>query len=266
MHHLNFRWLLFLTLFLAQGFPLAFGDTVIIPVRHRLPEEIARVLAPVLEPAENVVATSSGLLVKARATRIAEIRALISELDRPLKTLAITVLQSTQANLAQLNAGVQGSIHLPLGPAQGQGFWYHTQSDNSRDIWQSLKILEGHPAYIAVGQEQPVPFIQIYGYPPQVLGGIEYKPITQGFEVVPRMVGCKVRLQVSPWSQQRTGAGSIAIQSASTTVEANLGQWIELGSHDTSGNNQSSPLMGRRYTTRRDKARIFLKVEAKGGC
>ena len=257
---------LFLPWLMAQGFPPATAETMVVPVKHRLPGEIVRAIQPVLEPDETIVAVPSGLLIKAKATRMPAIGELVAKLDRPLKNLIVTVLQSSQANLEQLNAGAGGKVYLPQGSGFGQGFWYHSQSNQSRSSQQSLQILEGHPAFIAVGQEQPVPVIQIYGYPPQVLGGIAYKSLTQGFQVLPRMVGCRVRLVISPWVQRLRGEGSISTQGASTTLEADLGQWIELGSDDTVENDQSKRFLGHNYTTGRGKRRIFVKVTAVDGC
>ncbi len=240
------------------------AGTAVIPVDHRLPEEMVAILTPLLEPGEAVVATPSGLVVKAPATRIGEIRQLVGKLDRPLKQLTITVLQSAELTLDELNAGVSVSGR----PIRGRAHLYRSFSGSLEGARQQLKTLEGKPAYIVVGEERPVPVIGVYGYPPVVTGGIDYRPLTRGFKVVPRMAGCRVRLTLSPWSRRMHGMGDggADVRAAGTTVEVEPGRWVELGAVSDDLDAGGAAGWGYDSTTERRRSRIFVRVEVPGGC
>jgi hypothetical protein len=82
--------------------------------------------------------------------------------------------------------------------------------------------------------------------------GTEYKDVTTGFYVLPRIRGNGVMLKVRPFknSQSNTGAGSIETQSANTTISGRLGEWLPLGGvteqfkHSQSGIGSSSSAEG----------------------
>ncbi len=255
----RFRWL-----WIAVGlwgFP-AWGDTEIVPVRHRLPEELVRIVAPLLEAGEVVVPAPNTVVIKAPPERVGEIRHLLQRFDRPLRTLVITVLQSDRHTLEELDTEVRVEGRLPEGAIQTYGHLYHSESDRNRTRRQSLKVTEGQAAWIAAGEEIPVPVVGVGGFPPQVIGGIEYHPVTSGFRVVPRVVGRRIRLEIAPWSRRLGdgGDGSIEVTAAATTVEVEPGQWVELGGHGAV-DERSSGRPGFNYATRRDQRRIFLRVE-----
>ncbi len=266
------QWLIgfmMLAILLGAGLESAFGETDVIALHHRLPEEIAGTIRPLLEPGEVVVVVPSGLLVKASPSRIDDIRALVGKLDRSLKQLKITVLQSDELTLDELNAEANLALQVPSDhPVRGRAHIYRSRSDRTTGSRQYLLTLEGQPAYILIGQERPVPVIAIYGYPPAVVGGIDYQPVTTGFKVIPRMAGCRVRLNISPWSRRlsKEGNGSIDIQSAGSTVEVEAGRWIELGAASSDLDETRGKPLGYGYTTERRHSRIFIKVEVSDGC
>ena len=258
-----------MTLMMLSGFRVISAATEIIPLHHRLPAEMAGILAPLLEPGEAVVPVTSGLVVKARPARIDTIRGLVQQLDRPLKHLVLTVLQTDRLTLERLNAGIHGRLALPEGPVRALGRQYRSESVGSQTAAQQLRVLEGQPAYILVGQERPVPVIRLYGFPPQAVGGIEYRPVTTGFQVKAHLLDCRVRLTISPWSKRLRAAGddSRAVRAMATTVVVAPGQWIELGSHLETGQKTGSTLReGYRYQTRRGRQRIFLRADVLDGC
>src|SRR5574341_2153174 len=75
---------------------------------------------------------------------------------------------------------------------------------------QRIQVLEGGHAFIATGQSQP-----------GVMGGTTYfRETASGFEVVPRLTGSGVVLEISA---QRPTQGLV------TSVTARLGEWVELG-------------------------------------
>ena len=96
-----------------------------------------------------------------------------------------------------------------------------------------------------------------------ITGGLEYREATTGFSVIPRLVGREVNLEISPWSDRRSalGNGHIDIQSAQTTIRVLLGEWVELGGVTETESIEQRGTLSRSYRTRKQKNRIFVKVE-----
>jgi hypothetical protein len=235
------------------------AETAVVPVHHRLPQEVVKALAPVLEQGERLVAVPDGIWVQAEPTRIEEIASLIASLDQRLSQLVITVLQSDRFSLEELNAQAGSEAD------QAQAKVYETRSEGSLGALQRLTTLEGQPAFIAVGKEHPVPVINLFS--PQAVGGIEYLPATTGFQVTPRLIGCRVRLTVVPWSRRLGSLGSeFSIHAAETTLEAPLGRWVELGASGLDEALANVEPLAHRYETQARRMRLFVKVESPQGC
>ncbi|GAB6068726.1 hypothetical protein JCM13664_20470 [Methylothermus subterraneus] len=240
----------------------ALAETAILPVRHRLPGELVQALAPTLAKTERLVAVPEGLFVQASPARIEELKGLIAALDRPPKRLTVTVLQTDRFSLEELNA--QAGIEADQN-ARAQARVYETRSQGSLGAKQRLETTEGQPAFIAVGQEFAVPVIHLFG--PQAVGGIEYLPATTGFQVIPKLIGCRVRLEISPWARRPGGlGGELAVHAAKTVLEAPLGRWVELGASGLDEDLSSTEIPAHRYQTQARSLRLFVKVDAPGGC
>lgn len=249
-------WLLFLVCRAA-------AETAVVPVQHRLPEEVVKALAPVLEKGERLVAVPDGVWVQAEPTRIQEIASLVAALDQAVRRLTITVLQTDRLGLEELNA--QAAAEVSGGEGRARAKVYETRSQSSVGFEQRLEVMEGQPAFIAVGKELPVPQINLFG--PQAVGGIEYLPATTGFQVTPRLIGCRARLTVAPWSRRLGSLGSeFAIHAAETTLEASVGRWVEIGASGLDEELVNAEPLAHRYETQARRMRLFVKVESPQGC
>ena len=85
---------------------------------------------------------------------------------------------------------------------------------------QRLQVLEGGRAFIMAGQSRPL----------MAPGETVIQDLRTGFEVVPRVSGSEVTLEIL---QQREVAGAhpgtIQGQQISSVVRTALGQWVEIG-------------------------------------
>jgi hypothetical protein len=97
---------------------------------------------------------------------------------------------------------------------------------------------------------------------PVVTGSFVYRDFATGFEVVPRVSGEQVLLDISP--RRETPAGSLGgadVQRAVTTARGRLGEWFELGGSSRDEARSDSGLLIGAAGMRKDKHRIWVKVE-----
>ena len=241
----------------------------IIPLFNRPATELQPLIAPLLEPTDQLVGNGFSLIVKTTPARLAEIKALVKKLDTTLNNLSIRVIQSKDKTADQLNAGLNINANIPVNnPADLRGgingYYQQNQQTLSNNSEQVLRTLEGKPAYIKVGANQPVGYTTVYnsGYGPGVVSsGTQYIEATTGFAVLPRLNGEQVTLEVSPWSDQMQNNGSIETQSAQTTLTTRLGQWVEIGSINEQYQSSNNGLLNAGQASGQNVVHILVQVE-----
>ncbi|NOQ37103.1 MAG: hypothetical protein GQ569_14625 [Methylococcaceae bacterium] len=209
----------------------------IIPLHNRPASEIHPIIAPLLDSSDSIIPNGFNLIIKTTPTKLREIKALIKQLDSALNNLSITVIQSKDISAAQLNAGIDVDINIPLNkPSDTQGQinarFRQKKSQRSRHNEQVLRTLEGTLAYIKTGSNHPVQSTRIYnsGYGQHtVTRQTQFIEATTGFAVLPRLNGDQVMLEISPWSDNMRHSGRIETQGARTTIRTRLGTWVEIG-------------------------------------
>lgn len=230
-----------------------------IPLHYRLAEDLLPVLQPLVPAGAALTGTGDMLLVRGDAATIEQIRAAVAQLDRAPRQLLITVGQVTGTQgggtavrgSGTITAGdVQVGVNQPPQSSTGARVVVRsgTASDALRDV-ASVRALEGHETYIALGQSRPFTSTSVTQpgiYPPLVSQSTEYRDVKSGFYATPRLHGDRVMLEISPRQQRVTDVRHdnvrpgdvVAGGSITTTVSGRLGEWIEIGgarSTDSSG-------------------------------
>ncbi len=242
-------------------------------MQHRLPEEVVKLIKPLLHADERVVPSPKGLIVMAEPQRIGEIRQLVNQLDRPSKQFIVSVVQTGKLSAQQLNTQTGFEARIPV---NNPGHWKgrvrgninHSETENSIGTRQTIKVLEGHFGFFEVGEDQPVSVIESDGYY-SYSRKLGYKKATTGFQILPRMLGdCRVRLLISPWSvnQRSSSDGSYARQSAETSLEIALGEWFELGAHRQDQQQRQNNQLGYQSRGRQQQTKILIKIDSTNGC
>jgi len=252
----------------AWNVQAAAQDLSTIELLHRPPEEMLPLIQPLLGPGDAVIPARDRLILKADPQKAEEVRELVRQLDKSPHRLLITVTQGRELSAETLNAEarLRGRID-PNRPADSdiriRGHIYQSEDRDSAGHTQQLQTLEGQSAHIEIGERIPVPTQSYYGYGYGYSENIEYRPVTTGFAVTPRLSGSEVIIELSPWSDRlsRDRFGVIDTQSAHTAVRAVLGEWIEVGGLAETSMREERGLASRHYSTRSQQNRIFLKVE-----
>jgi hypothetical protein len=222
----------------------------IIPLRHRTVDQVLPALQPLVEPGGTLSGSRGQLFLRASPTNVAEIKRALEVIDRPARRLQISVRLDDAQERSRRELGASGTIsnrgtHIDITAAD-------SRRSGTERVDQRLQVLEGGRAMIFTGGSQPA----------RVQGGSFIHEHATGFEVVPRLAGNNVILEIF---QQRdtpgAPAGSVRGQRVDTTVTARLGEWTEIGGTTSDGARDDRALASARSARATESRRVWVKVE-----
>lgn len=202
----------------------------IITLKHRPAESLIPLLRPVLDEGVGISGTGATLIVNGTPAQLEEIRTLVRQIDTPLHSLLISVMQDGGDRRSEVHGNISGNLAQPDIRLSGRS------NRGQEQVSQQLRVIEGEWATIRAGEAVPVVSQSItrspYGSSSQRT--VEYQNVESGFEVRPRISGQVVTLEVRPFHAKRTpgNSGTIEQQELHTTVSGRLGEWITLGGVD----------------------------------
>lgn len=283
MHFYVRRVFIFLCLLGCTPFAFAQDKIEVIMLNYRAAEQVIPIIQPLLDKDGAVTGMQNRLIIRTSPANLAQIKRVLAQIDTQPKRLMITVRQSTTRDALARESSVYGTaggeggrMTLPQTPGAadarvevggernraGAKITSTRDIENSADV-QKVQVLEGNPAFIRVGQSVPYRGRTVYrdARGTTVVDDTQFKDVTSGFYVLPRVSGDRVILEINPQRDTLGSHGAVNIQQAATTLSGRLGEWIELGGigqqADTSGS-------GTVYSTRdasTDNRSIFVKVE-----
>jgi hypothetical protein len=231
---------------LATGAVLAQGTLEVIPLRHATVEQVLPALRPLLEPGGVLTGQRNQLIVRTSPRNLEELRRALAALDRPARRLEILVRFDSAGVEERSEVGVEADISRQSSRVVVRAG--EARSSAGERIDQRLRVLEGGRAYLATGSSLPL----------QHRDGVDIRETATGFEVIPRLSGSMVILEVAPQRQSPgTLPGSVDSTRAATTVRARLGEWVELAGVDT-GEQSFGPGARRQGTGSR---RVWVRVD-----
>jgi type II secretory pathway component GspD/PulD (secretin) len=284
----------FLFAFLASLFwiaaaPLshaAESELRVIPLKHRLADEVVPVVRPLLAPGESVSGMDSRLIVRATPRTFAQIERLLAVIDTPRRNLRISVRHAGESERVQDSQGVSGDVRrgnarivVTNGTRSTGGVTVgHTGPDGNvqlrserhvttkRDTsTQDLMVQDGGRAFLRVGESIPQvqPFLALVGSRLGVVTGIQYQDVTTGFEVEPRILGEQIQLTVTPRLAFRSnqGAQTVNFLELRTVVTVKPGEWVDLGGAVESANEVNRQILSTRSSTDSEDSRFLIRVD-----
>lgn len=226
----------------------------VIPLNHRLINDVLPVLQPLVAEGGTVTGMNNQVIVRSTPSNIEEIKTVLASIDKKARRLMIMVKQDVDGNLRQTESGFEGryrsgDVEVRTDPSGGKEglsvgiededrnslrYRYLTSRSNERDNSSfSVQTLEGSPAFIQTGQSVPVANQQAFvtGGGVVVQNGVEYRDVTSGFYVLPRLSGDRVTLLIAPQLNRvnKYQGDVFDVQSVETTASGYLGEWIQLG-------------------------------------
>jgi type II secretory pathway component GspD/PulD (secretin) len=276
----RFRWL---TRWAAQWMALsgcliaalAWAQSLeVIPLKHRSAQEVIPIVQPLLDPGAAISGQDYTLFVRTSPANLAQLRAAIEQLDRAPRQLRVSVRQGSSGDEHASAASASGTLRTDNGsvsvnePARGASGVTVRATDATNHVNDgsvaSVQVSEGMSAYVSTGTSVPIVTVVAGAglHRPWVAAGTEYRDVTTGFMVTPRVNGDVVILDINQ-QDERVAGGAIQSQRIGTQVTGRLGQWIELGGVSESAARSSSGALNRQYSTRSDSRSVWIKVETR---
>jgi hypothetical protein len=216
------------------------GQLRIIELEHRTADEIIRIVKPLLGPGDTISGKKFTIVLTAAPEHLSRIESVIQTLDRPSRQLLIIVVQGKNAKEALASIDVSG--HVSIGEHARVEFGRQPQREGTVSVTgrrdgsvqsdvdiQRLRVQEGLPAFITIGQSIPVSTRDIA--PRSSGSGVVYRELRTGFRVVPRLTGDRFVLDIASQrnANSPSGYGTVETQQIQTQVQGKLNQWIEIG-------------------------------------
>jgi hypothetical protein len=216
-----------------------------------------------LEPGGALTGQYNQLIVRTSPANLEQIRAALAAIDTPARRLVISVrYDAAEASAA---SGIRGEARISDRGSSAGVRLRDSQGVAAERVDQRIQVLEGGRALIASGESRPLRQRQVIQTPggPVVQETTVMQDAATGFEVVPRVSGANVVLDIAPQREQFAPGRSGAIQSerAVTTVSGRLGEWLEIGGAAGASSRQDSGILSQRETRRASDRRIWVKVE-----
>lgn len=202
----------------------------IIPLRHRTAEQVLPALQPLLEPGGTLSGTRNQLFLRASPANVAEIRRALDAIDRPLRRLLISVRLDNAAERERRAVGASGTV-------SNRGARVDVTAEDARRsagerVDQRLQVLEGSRALIYTGESRP------------------FNELASGFEVVPRLAGNEVVLDI------------VQGQQVSTVARVRVGEWVEIAGATAERSREARGIGSASAARGTESRRVWLKVEA----
>jgi type II secretory pathway component GspD/PulD (secretin) len=261
----------------------------IIQLKHRTAQDVMPLVQPLLGPNDAISAVDYRLILRTSAKQFGEIQRVVQQLDIARRNLTITVTQSVSSNAAQAEQEISArarfgrDVQILLPPQRAGGGTVtitrsdpnstgavqyrakQTDSSGANNNTQTLRVLDGQRAFIRIGHSTPQlsRILAQAGRQDLTAGGIEYHDVTTGFEVVPRVNGNSVVLEITPrLSTTRDSSSTVAsFQELSTTVVTRLGEWINLGDIVASRHEVNRTILSDAEESAGERRSVMLKVE-----
>lgn len=253
---------LLLGLLLACGPVQAQGELEILQLRSRSAEQVIPILRPLLEPGGVLTGQGYQLIVRTSPKNLADLRAVLDSIDRPPRRLVISVRQGATAEEMRRSAGAR--VDLRPGDSRADVRIADARSASDERVDQRVQVLEGGRAMIGSGESRPLRERQLFRSPDGRVVRETTTVIQQtstGFEVVPRLSGDTVHLEIAPQRERFAQGGVIQSQQVATTVSGRLGEWIDLGGASTSSARSGSGILSSGEAPTAGTSSTWVKVE-----
>ncbi|MDZ4202532.1 MAG: hypothetical protein U1C96_10350 [Gallionella sp.] len=274
-------------LLLASLSSAAQAELEVVALKHRSAAEILPVIRPLLE--KDAVASGMGyqLILRASPRHLRELKSALESIDVAPRRLMISVMQdvdsetvsrltefsgdvglSREARVRVPGSGGSGGANVEIGQGRDRAGTHvvSTRSLEEGRKTQKLQVLEGNRARIRTGQSVPVAqrqIIQYAGGTQQVVDSTDFRDVSSGFYVLPRISGDRVTLEISARDEALLpdNSGATRIQQTSSTVSGLLGEWLSVGDIGQQTERDDNTVSSRSTSRSHEQRHMLIRVE-----
>ena len=256
------------------------GELKIITLQHQFPQEILPTVQSMVGEGGTASAVQNNLLIRTTPERMSQIEQVIATLDVEKSNLRITVSHDSSLRSQGQRFGASGTVRsgdvavrIPSNGSsttsrgrQQDGLQLdmdEQQSDIGQRGSEFITVLEGERAFIRVGQSVPFTsqWMQLTQRYRVIQSTTEYRDITTGFAVRPRLIGNQVELEITPRISQLNSSGITDFQQLSTVVRVVRGQWLDLGGTMQSRDEVSRFILSRSSAGQSGENNVMIRVD-----
>lgn len=261
------KYFLVILLFCLSSSALA--ELVFYPLNYKTPAEIIPSITPFLKPGENVVAGHSELILRVQTNNLKTITALIDRLDSPSRQLLIYVNRNSLSNEQSEGFNVNQRLQVEVDSSaqltyKGSVKTYSTKGNSVDKDQQTIRVLEGHTAFISQGVDEPNFVIQQNPYHSHghITYTTEYQRRSKGFYITPILSGDAVNIEISSWSEEslNNNQGAAKFSQSSTTIRCSLNEWVNLAGVNKNSSSEKSTRMTKNHRASQANNNIWIKV------
>jgi len=226
-------------------------------LNYRQAEDIMPLIRPFLHPQGVMTGEGYRILLKTSAKNHRDLLQFVAELDVSMRQLLVSVTLDREQVMRENQA-----MHPAAAPAKQTVKTYTSARRDKSALTQQVRVQEGKWANISTGESVPVGK-RTRNPDGTITESIDYKSVSMGFQVLPRISGERLTLFIRPQmdSPHKQGGGRIQTRSAETTLTGKLNEWLLVGGASEAQINQPG---SRVYSSARRKQphnQIFVKVE-----
>jgi type II secretory pathway component GspD/PulD (secretin) len=250
----------------------------VIDLNHRLPDDVITVIRPMLVPGGSISGSGDKIIVKTTPANLRDIHNILAAIDKPARRLMISVTQGINSSSGSsqrsysgrvgneqfsIESGIPDDADTPDNRIEYRAVDRYS-TNNTRGGY-TIQALEGEPAFINSGTSVPIVTQTIQNTPNGTIiqNTREYRDVSSGFYVLPRLNGDRVTLMISSHLSSLNGAQRPAfnIQNVQTTVTGRLGEWLEIGGISQVSRSSSSSTFNSGNNQIQESRPVLIKVE-----
>lgn len=268
------RWL---WLLLALSLTLqshAANDFKIFTLQHRFAEEVLPTIQAVIGNHGTASAIQNQLIVRTDSKTMAEVEQTIATLDTARENFTISVKRQNNVTGTSRNTTVKGrtrigNVAIQTGNDARSGRdgiqigLEDNQTSSRQSSQQFIRVTDGAPAYISVGESIPYTseWIMLTRRYAVRQVSTEFVDIGTGFTVRARSIGSQVELEITPTFSSLQQNGRIEFEQLSSTVRAQRGEWVNLGGMMQDKDEVSRAILASSSGQSSQNNQLFIRVE-----
>lgn len=233
-------WLFILLSFTLVGH--AASDFKIFTLQHRFAEEVLPTIQAVVGNRGTASAIQNQLIVRTDSKTMAEVEQTIATLDTVRENFTISVKRQNSFAGSSRNSSIRGRTHIGNATIQTgndarigrdgiQIGIEDNQTNSQQSSQQFIRVTDGAPAYISVGESIPYTnewIVLTRRYAVRQIS-TEFVDIGTGFTVRARSIGNQIELEITPTFSRLQQDGRIEFEQLSSTVRVQRGEWVNIG-------------------------------------